>query len=315
MARARKDGELVRRLLARLKPKAKSLIITVYGDSVLHRGGCAWLGSIIKLTAPMGLNERVVRTSMFRLVKEGWLTAEPVGRRSYYRLTEIGRHRCDAAHDRIYFRSAEPWDRRWTFVATNLPGLAAEQRDALRSDLRWLGFGQLAPGVMLHPEPDEAAMRQAIHDADAQRRALVMRAVAEDWVTPEALRDAIDASWDLKRVAAGYLDFLDAFRPVWRAFKDARDLDPEICFIIRTLVMHAYRRVLLRDPKLPDELLDAEWPGMAAQRLCRDLYKRVAGPAERHLSALLETAEGPAPEAHPSYLTRFGGLRPPGEAA
>lgn len=315
MARQRKGGELVRRLLARIRPKAKSLIVTVYGDSVLHRGGCAWLGSIVKLTAPLGFNERAVRTSMFRLVKEGWLTAQPVGRRSYYHLTEIGRHRCEAAHGRIYFRSAAPWDRRWTIVATNLPGLDAGQRDALRSDLRWLGFGQLAPGVMLHPEPDEAAVRQAIRDAGAAPEALVLRAVAEDWVTPAALRAAIDASWDLDRVAAGYRDFIDTFEPAWRALEGARDLDPETCFVIRTLVMHAYRRVLLRDPKLPDELLDAAWPGMAAQRLCRSLYRLVAGPAERHLSALLETPEGPAPEAHPSYRDRFGGLQPPGEAA
>jgi phenylacetic acid degradation operon negative regulatory protein len=72
--------------------------------------------------------------------------------------------------------------------------------------------------------------------------------------------------------------------------------------------MHAYRRVLLRDPKLPDELLEANWPGTAARFLCRDLYKLIQGPAERHLMATLQTAEGHAPAAHSSYFIRFGGL-------
>jgi phenylacetic acid degradation operon negative regulatory protein len=66
--------------------------------------------------------------------------------------------------------------------------------------------------------------------------------------------------------------------------------------------------VLLRDPKLPDELLPAKWPGTAARLLCRDLYKLIQGPAEQHLLARLQTVEGAAPPAHPSYFTRFGGL-------
>lgn len=315
MAGTRQGGELVQGLVERLKPKAKSLIVTIYGDSIQHRGGCAWIGSIARLTAPLGLNERAVRTSMFRLVKEGWLVAEPIGRRSYYRLTEVGRHRCAAAHGRIYFRSAEPWDRHWTLVSTSLPGIEADAREALRRDLDWLGFGQLAPGIMLHPDPDHTAMRQALDDAGLAGRALVMRAVAEDWTRPEMLQEAIRASWDLDRVAAGYREFLDAFQPVCDAFVMAETPDDETCFALRTLAMHAYRRILLRDPKLPDELLDTDWPGLAAQDLCRDVYLRVAGPAERHLTALLETPDGVAPPAHPSYRTRFGGLRRRGRAA
>jgi phenylacetic acid degradation operon negative regulatory protein len=299
---------MIPRLLKRLKPRAKSVIITVYGDSIMHHGGCASLGSVIELVAPLGLNERVVRTSVFRLAKENWLVAEQIGRRSYYRVTEDGRRRSEAAHGRIYHRAGQPWDGRWTFVIIDFRGMTPERRTSLRRDLRWQGFGQLASGVMLHPDPDEATLRQVLIESGTSKHALVMRAAAVSGVAADAQRDLIDRSWDMKQLAADYTAFLDTFRPVWQKLSTTDKLDPQTCFVIRTLLMHAYRRVLLRDPKLPDELLEANWPGTAARFLCRDLYKLIQGPAERHLMATLQTAEGHAPAAHSSYFIRFGGL-------
>lgn len=299
---------MIARLLKRLKPKARSVIITVIGDSIMHHGGCAALGSMIALCAPLGLNERLVRTSVFRLAKENWLVAERIGRRSYCRVTDEGRRRIEAAHGRIYHRTGQPWDRHWTFIIVNFAGMPAARSRGLRNDLRWQGFGQLASGVMLHPDPDEAALRTLLVESRAGRRTLAFRSTAESWISAEAQRDLIERAWDMKRLAADYKTFLATFHPVWQRLARAEAPDPQTCFAVRTLLMHAYRRVLLRDPKLPDELLPANWPGTAARILCRDLYKLVQEPAERFLMARLHTAEGPAPAAHPAYYTRFGGL-------
>jgi phenylacetic acid degradation operon negative regulatory protein len=43
--------------------------------------------------------------------------------------------------------------------------------------------------------------------------------------------------------------------------------------------------------------------------LCRNLYRRAAPAAERHVRAVLQTADGPLPDAKPYYFQRFGGLR------
>ncbi|MGB8528336.1 MAG: phenylacetic acid degradation operon negative regulatory protein PaaX, partial [Rhodoplanes sp.] len=266
---------MISRLLKQIKPKAKSVIVTIYGDAITHHGGSAWLGSIIKLAAPLGLNERVVRTSVFRLAKEDWLVADQVGRRSYYRLTEAGRHRFDTAHSRIYHHASRPWDGHWTFVIIDFAALKGKNGEALRSDLRWQGFGQLTAGVMLHPDADKAALHQALVDADASKRALVMHAAAGTAAAPAAVRGLVERCWGLQRLAADYAAFLKTFRPVWQALHHAAHLDPETCFVVRTLLMHSYRRVLLRDPKLPDELLEANWPGASARLLCRNLYRLV----------------------------------------
>jgi phenylacetic acid degradation operon negative regulatory protein len=302
----RLPDDLVATLLERLKPKAKSLIVTIYGDAISHHGGKAWLGSVITLAQRLGLSERAVRTSVFRLAKEGWLVPIAVGRRSDYRLTEVGQRRFDAVHERIYSHAQRPWDRAWTIVATGAADLDGEAREALHRDLGWLGFGQLAGGVMLHPDPDEHALRELLDGAGP--RVFVIRGPAAPWLAPQAESEVLRIGWDIDRLAAEYTAFLEMFRPAWQALRDAADPDPALCFSVRTLVMHGYRRAILRDPLLPQELMPHDWPGTAARALCRNLYRLVEAAAERYVMATLETAEGPVPQAHPSYFTRFGGV-------
>ena len=62
--------------------RAGSLITTVFGDSIAPRGGTVWLGSLISAMAEFGIKERLVRTSVFRLAKDGWLEYNQFGRRS-----------------------------------------------------------------------------------------------------------------------------------------------------------------------------------------------------------------------------------------
>src|SRR5262245_37813702 len=132
---ARLAEGLLATLLEQLQPKAKSLIVTLYGDAIAHHGGNAALGSVIALLRPLGLNERSVRTTMHRLAQEGWLQSVAFGRRSDYRLTEVGRRRVEAAHGRIYRDAQRPWDRQWTVVAMAPAQLADEARENLRRDL------------------------------------------------------------------------------------------------------------------------------------------------------------------------------------
>ena len=111
--------------------RANSVIITIYGDFIAPHGGTVWLGSFIKLVAPLGINERMVRTSVYRLSQEKWLVSEQLGRRSYYSLTTSGRRRFEHAYRRIYFAPQDTWTRQWQLVL--MPSsMAVPQSDALR---------------------------------------------------------------------------------------------------------------------------------------------------------------------------------------
>ncbi|MBL8665384.1 MAG: phenylacetic acid degradation operon negative regulatory protein PaaX [Candidatus Odyssella sp.] len=309
MDESRRLKPLVAALPRRLKPRAKSLLVTVWGDAVAPHGAGIWLGSLIRLVAPLGLNERLVRTSVLRLTREGWFAVAREGRRSYYGLTDFG-HKALVADPprRIYAATPTPWDGLWRFVLTNLGGDDRIDRDTrlqLRRELTWLGFGAVAPGVFAHPSPDRAGVERVLAKLGVADRVEIMAA------TPERPRGLLQSCWDLEALRAAYRRFIERFRPLWQALEKAPDPEPETCFVLRVLLIHEYRRIILRDPELPAELLSADWAGGSARVLCRNLYRRVAAAAERHVTAVLETADGPLPEPRPYYFQRFGGLAEP----
>ncbi|MCC6608794.1 MAG: phenylacetic acid degradation operon negative regulatory protein PaaX [Burkholderiales bacterium] len=290
--------------------RTKSLVVTVFGDAIAPHGGTVWLGGLIRLLASFGVNERAVRTTVFRLAREHWLRGEQVGRRSHYTLTESGRRRFEAAFRKIYAASTGAWDGRWCLVIGSGDRLSPARRRALRDELAWMGFGRFAGGVMAHPAIDEDAVAAILQEHEAEQHLLVMNATADASFPDTALGDAVQHAWDFARLERDYRAFLDRFRPVLQLFQRHPEgkLDPEQCFMVRTLLIHEYRRVMLRDPLLPEQLLPQHWPGSAARLLCRNLYRLTQRLTEQHLMATLQTPEGPLPQAAPYFFARFGGL-------
>jgi len=298
----------IRRELAGAPPQAPSLIITVWGDAIAPHGGAAMLPGIIDLLAPLGINERLVRTSVFRLAREGWLKATPVGRRSLYRLTRDGARRFEQAYRRIYAPPVLGWDETWELVVAN--GIKARTRRALKLELQWEGFGTIASGVYARPATAPSAVPRIAAALAIARELVVVRARDDAVLGGRTLASAGPRAWDLAGLAAGYRRFLRRFGSVIERFRMAGGAghDPAQAFIVRTLLIHAYRRVLLRDPQLPATLLPLDWPGAAAYALCRDFYRLTHRAAERHLLATLEDARGGLPPASAEFHARFGGL-------
>ena len=295
-------------LRAVVRPRAKSLIVTVWGDAIAPRGAVVWLGSLIALMRPLGVNERAVRTTVFRLQKDDWLTSRQIGRRSYYAFSETGIRRAAQADRRIYAAGPPGWDGRWHLVIANTRDIPAKQREALRRELLWQGFGTLAPGCHAHPAADEDALADLLAELGLAEAVVVMRADRDRLTTDRSLRRMVESGWDTARLGTAWREVVDHFHPVREALLGADPPDPETCFVLRSLLIHEVRRVLLRDPMLPEELLPADWAGAAARRLCQDLYRRLWRPAERHLTAVLRTADGPLPDPGSAFYRRFGGL-------
>ncbi|MGQ7248245.1 phenylacetic acid degradation operon negative regulatory protein PaaX [Halomonas sp. V046] len=288
--------------------RAGSLIITLYGDAIVPRGGTVWLGSLFALLEPFAINERLVRTSVYRLTTESWLQGEKVGRRSYYSLSGAGRRRFDQAFKRVYHGLQQEWSGHWTLVV--LTPLDSIERQRVREELEWLGFGAFAPGVLAHPTMSPSEVTAALSEIQAQGDPIVMRSEPMEPAAPKPVRAQVRESWDLDELAGHYSQFLDHFRPLWKALSDNDDLDDQQAFMARTLLIHEYRKVQLRDPQLPDALLPTAWEGRNAFQLSRNLYRAIHHRAERWLDAHLETAEGPLPAPGPSFYQRFGGLEP-----
>jgi phenylacetic acid degradation operon negative regulatory protein len=301
-------ARFVQRELSALPPRASSLVVTVWGDAIAPHGGAVLLPGLIRLLAPFRINERLVRTSVFRLAREGWLEATPVGRRSLYRLTRDGARRFELAYRRIYTLPVERWDDTWELLVAG--DARNGKRRRLGDELRWEGFGAIAPGVWARPTREQSATPRIVAALGLSGEVLVVRARDEATAGAQTLAAAVPRLLDLSSVAADYRRFLRRFGTVIDRFRRAGDdgHHPEQSFVVRTLLIHEYRRVLLRDPQLPAALLPLDWPGPAAFALCRDFYRLTHRAAERHLAATLEGARGALPPAGADFYRRFGGL-------
>lgn len=286
--------------------RAGSLLVTVFGDSVLPRGGTVWIGSLIGVMADFGISERLVRTSVFRLARDSWLDASQVGRRSYYSLTEEGARKFEQATQRIYGEPRQSWSGDWCLVL--LAGIDAAIKESVRKELSWLGFGAISTNVLAHPSPNITELQALLEQLGVDRQLVVMQGRTLGQLQGEAMRALVHDSWNLEDIDNRYASFVKQFRPAYKALQKSPDCGGRQAFQIRTLMIQEYRKILLRDPLLPAELLPAEWHGTSAYQLCRNLYGQIYRSADRFMTDALETADGPLPPPAPEFFERFGGL-------
>ncbi len=308
--------------LAADPPRARSLIVTLWGDAIAPHAREVWLAALIALAAPFGVNERAVRTAVFRLAAEGWLAAEAAGRQARYRLTPRGAQDFADASRRIYDPHVDDWDGRWQLLLAPPEALRPRERAALRDTLRWAGFAAIGPGVHARPLTTWGA-EPAI---DAAVRARLTMVEARDGTGGSggagasgagggsagnggpSLATRVPAQHDLAALARRYRAFLTRFGRAVERFRDPRHPPSDRqAFVARTLLIHAFRRVLLADPLLPASLLPLDWPGAAAYALTRDAYRRVSAAAERHLAGVLKDDYRLAGD---DVARRFGGATP-----
>ena len=293
---------LLRRFHGQRPLRGGSLLITIFGDAIAPRGGAVTLGSLIDLAQPFGLAERLVRTAVARLAAEGWLAATRHGRRSEYRLTESGRKLFAEATRRIYGVNPSSWDGQWTLAV--LPPAGGQSRGNIREELRWLGFGQLSPGVYAHPACTLEEARGWLVTLGCANRCWLFKSATEGLAADRRLAAE---GWDLAAIGRRYRRFRDTFAPLQAAVRQSDTPAPQAAFLVRTLLIHEYRKIHLQDPLLPPALLPADWVGTEAYELTATLYAAVFAAAERFLTESGATIAGALPPAGADVHARFGG--------
>ncbi|WP_111854831.1 phenylacetic acid degradation operon negative regulatory protein PaaX [Acinetobacter oleivorans] len=286
-----------------------SLISTIFGDSVLHRGGNISLSSLIQLLELFGFNDRAVRTSVFRLVKNDWLCSDKIGRTSFYRITDSSRSTYLQAEQRIYNDQMKEWDHYWDLIL--MSSLDTENKALLKKELEWLGFANISTNLMAYPGCNRIELQRLLVDLNMSEQVVVFKAE-----TLQLFNNSVDTigrmlrtNWPIDELRQRYLQFLDIFREIGvLLMQENEQLEPVQAFQIRTLLIHYYRRILLKDPALPLELLPTDWPAISARTLSMNIYKKVFEPADEYFLSVAATAEGPMPNATAHYWRRFGGL-------
>jgi phenylacetic acid degradation operon negative regulatory protein len=299
---------LVKDFVNRSPMRTTSLVISMFGDVVTQHGHTIWLGSLVNALALLGVNDRLVRTTVFRLVKEGWLEADRVGRRSYYRFSDYGLHEYQRAARRIYAMDDDNWRGHWQLlIPVSVP---ERQRDQLRRSLQWQGYRTIAPGTFAKPGDGGATLRDTLEEFGLTDKVMILDASTSPLVRPELLKQMVETSWQLEGVASDYRDFLKRYKPLLRWVRGKGNPDPQDAFAARVLLIHDYRRILLHDTPLPDELLPARWPGAEALALASEVYRALAGPSVNYVMTQLERGDGPLPAADAAFSARFQRVAP-----
>src|SRR3979411_3092310 len=231
--------------LKREPSRTGSIVITVFGDAIMPRGGSVWLGTLLEFFKTLDIDSGVVRTAMSRLAADGWLERNKVGRNSFYRLAQKGRQTFDTAAKHIYDPQISDWTGRFELLLIG----SSEDRDASREALKNAGFGSPLPGVWIAPSgvpvPEEAAA------------AIRLEVFAED----DSGRRTLNESWPLDRTAEAYQKFVKTFEPLRGWIGRRARLSDTDAFTARILLIHHYRRVVLRDPLLPTPPVPPGWAG------------------------------------------------------
>ncbi len=245
-----------------------SLIVTFMGDAILPRGGTVALATILTLLDTIDVGGNVVRTALSRLVADGWAERHRAGRHSFYRLGLAREQEARAAAGLIYAARGAAWDGVLRLVIGEAPP----------------GSAPLAHGVHVlarSPPPGLGIQLEVRAGLDAVRATAAL-------------------AWPPERLADSYARFATAFGTL-----RADELSEEQAMAARLLLIHHYRRLILRDPAIPDALRPADWPGGGARDLCARLYRELLPHSERWLDQHGTTPDGRLPPAGPELFSRY----------
>jgi phenylacetic acid degradation operon negative regulatory protein len=268
----------IARCLAGTAAGACALVRQVVAEAAPPEGKVR-LAKLIELLAPFGVNERLVRTSVFRLARQGALEVARDGRYSAYGIAA-------PALSPIACASA-PWKKDWTLVMGWAGELGAADTASLRKRLWCAGFRLIAPGVLARPGNAAAALDPVLEQLGLQRKLWVCHMTALAGVSQRPLAELVEAAWDLSPARARYQDLLDRFAPALAQLRSTPRLAPHQAFVLRTLLLCAWRRAQRHDPQLPPALLPRQWHGARAAVLCRKLCELTGAGASAHLAHIL----------------------------
>jgi len=247
------------------RPRVWSLVVTLFGDAAVPRGGRMATQRLQALLGQLQIEPGALRTALSRLAADGWLDRDRDGRATIYRLSPARLAETRAAGRRIYAAPA-PAPSAWTLGL----GPAPEGALALGAD-GWIAPGSLPEGGLAVTGPIAA-----------------LGPAGFDRICPEPGRS------DLAHLRAEALALAAA----------APDLTPVQAMAARTLLIHRWRRIVLRGQDRPNALLPPDLADPSPRAAVASAYVALLPAAESWLSSD-EGGLQPMPPADGSLAARF----------
>jgi len=258
----------------------RSLVLDLFGEYLRFADAQVHLGPLTSLLGDFGVAPATVRMTMSRLRREGWFTSQRDGRETRYCLTPTMQQVLDEGRERIFSPPTSSWGGEWTMVIYQLSEGERQERQQLRKDLAWHGFGVLSTSTWLAPGDRRDQAWALVADLDG-KQVEVLRCSSDG---PEHDRALAGRCWDLAALASEYDAFNSEHEDLVRR---AATLEGAEALVARTTITSRYRHFPFRDPHLPVDLRPDPWPGDTAYRIFREVHRTLGPAAREHVAQVI----------------------------
>lgn len=214
-------------------PRVWSLLVTVFGELAQDEGAKISGTLLGSLTALLGIKPEAMRVALHRLRKDGWIESERDGRKRLHQLTEWGRAQSADATPRIYDLADVRSPVFLVICEAKTAGNVATQSEA------WI-TSQIV--VTTRPALYKNAFITQLQPEDLP-----------DWMRQKIIGRATQDQ------ATALLEQMRATHP------QADGLSNLEIAALRILIVHSWRRIILRTPALPDFVFPNLWAGPACR--------------------------------------------------
>lgn len=262
-----------------VKPKRTgSFIITFFGDIMALRQGDVWLGTVIEILHNFGFNAGLIRTTMTRLVADGWLERRHVGRNSFYKFQDKAAREAQLAATKIYQIPQDSWGKKWQQVLfLNTEQNALQNRSIVKKKLVELGFAALNNQLMLRPQYLQADEAQ-INNICMQENAVFGQNLNIDCTQDQYY--LLAENWKLTELNNDYGNFIKKYSTIAKLLEENEILQIDDALILRLLLIHDFRKLVLKDPQLPQIMQNKHWFGHKTHELVAKIYKKIANQSD-----------------------------------
>ena len=265
-----------------------SVVITIFGDIVRPRGDAIPMAVLQRIAQSVFIEPGALRTAVSRLVKDSvWLVRQKQGRSSIYTIAPGEYAAFDRAARRIYASGPPVSNGQW--LSALLPPLALETDAAL---LRESGFLEAGDGLFLWPLTQPAPAIALPSDATLMRGTLRLSDRARANLAPP------DLNTEFARL-------IERYQPLMRAMDAGGRPSQRGAVAARVLLVHHWRRLVLRHPDLSRDLHPADWLGEEARELVARLYRRLLPHSELWLDRVGYDWPSPAGDTEAALKRRF----------
>lgn len=245
--------EIVEELTRCTDSRTWSIIVTIFGDLAQNPMDEISGPLLSSLTSKIGIKPQAMRVALHRLRRDGWIITEKLGRTSKHRLSNFGLEQSAVASPRIYARELKQPES-WHLLVTN--------PEAQKTSFDFLSHGYLSVRNGVYIGKGSAPKSSTEHLIIEGKLSTIpdwLKKSVADTETAQAYDQLIQKIFAVDNILEG------GFIP-----------SPMETAIIRTLIVHNWRRIVLRQSDLSVELLQ-----MRPSAQCRELVWKMLNRLDR----------------------------------